>query len=195
MNITKFPSYEWKPRTLTEIYAHQSEELIRIYADGVYDLFHPGHVEQFKQIKAAFPNVYLIIGVCSDSATLKYKGCLPVMNERERLKMINQCRYVDEAYLSPPFFPTMEFVNHLKVDLVAHDALPYNSPTASDCYAIFKACDRFFETLRTPTISTTSLLDRIIKDLERYKQRQLIQLTRKGISKLLFLKFKIVKRQ
>uniref|UniRef100_A0A914PFC8 choline-phosphate cytidylyltransferase n=1 Tax=Panagrolaimus davidi TaxID=227884 RepID=A0A914PFC8_9BILA len=170
-----FSKCEWKPRKLTELYATDSKEIVRIYADGVYDLFHPGHVEQFKQVKAAFPNVYLIIGVCSDADTLKYKGCLPVMNEGERLKMIDQCRYVDEAYISPPFFPTIEFVNSLKADLVAHDSLPYNSPTADDCYAIFKACDRLLETQRTPAISTTSLLNRIIDDLERYKKRQIIR--------------------
>uniref|UniRef100_A0A914R3Y6 choline-phosphate cytidylyltransferase n=1 Tax=Panagrolaimus davidi TaxID=227884 RepID=A0A914R3Y6_9BILA len=164
-----FSKCEWKPRTLTELFASDSKELVRIYADGVYDLFHPGHVEQFKQVKAAFPNVYLIIGVCSDVDTLKYKGCLPVMNEGERLKMIDQCRYVDESYISPPFFPTIDFVN------IAHDSLPYNSPTTDDCYAIFKACDRFLETQRTPAISTTSLLNRIINDLERYKKRQIIR--------------------
>uniref|UniRef100_A0AC34G2Y1 Choline-phosphate cytidylyltransferase n=1 Tax=Panagrolaimus sp. ES5 TaxID=591445 RepID=A0AC34G2Y1_9BILA len=177
MNIENFSPLicKWKPRTLTELYANKSKEIVKVYADGVYDLFHPGHVEQFKQVKAAFSNVYLIIGVCSDADTLKYKGCLPVMNEGERLKMIDQCRYVDEAYVAPPFFPTLNFVNHLKADLVAHDSLPYNSPTTNDCYAVFKACDRFLETQRTPAISTTSLLNRIIDDLERFKNRQIIR--------------------
>uniref|UniRef100_A0A914PG84 choline-phosphate cytidylyltransferase n=1 Tax=Panagrolaimus davidi TaxID=227884 RepID=A0A914PG84_9BILA len=178
MNINDISSSltgEWKSRTLTELYKADTKEVVRVYADGVYDLFHPGHVEQFRQVKAAFPNVYLIIGVCSDADTLKYKGCLPVMNEGECLKMVDQCRYVDEAYFSPPFFPTMEFINYLKADLVAHDSLPYNSPTTDDCYAIFKASDRFLETQRTPTISTTSLLSRIINDLDRYKARQLLR--------------------
>ena len=69
----------------------------------------------------------------------------------------------------------MEFVNYIKADLVAHDALPYNSPTTDDCYACFKSSDRFLETQRTPTISTTSLLSRIIDDLDRFKQRQLLR--------------------
>uniref|UniRef100_A0A914VT12 choline-phosphate cytidylyltransferase n=1 Tax=Plectus sambesii TaxID=2011161 RepID=A0A914VT12_9BILA len=159
------------PITYTQACSGQVDRPIRIYADGVYDLFHHGHAEQLRQAKNAFPNAYLIVGVCGDAASLKYKGGATVTNEEERYQAVRHCRYVDEVYRDPPFFCTFEFLREIKADLVAHDALPYEKSDGGDAYQIFRDVDRFVETQRTEGVSTTDVVQRILSNIDTYRMR------------------------
>ena len=61
---------------------------MRIYCDGIFDLFHKGHLEHFKKIHQYFEvPIHLIVGIISDKIAINYKR-KPVFNENKRLKII-----------------------------------------------------------------------------------------------------------
>ena len=96
---------------------------VRLYADGVFDLFHFGHARLLEQCKNKFPCVYLIVGVTSDYDTITLKG-KPLMNESERAEGVRQCKWVDEVILPCPWQCTLEFMDMHQIDYICHDDLP-----------------------------------------------------------------------
>ncbi|PGH19154.1 hypothetical protein AJ80_04234 [Polytolypa hystricis UAMH7299] len=145
---------------------------VRIYADGVFDLMHLGHMRQLEQAKKAFPDVYLIVGVTSDADTHKRKG-LTVTNEVERAESMRHCKWVDEVIPRCPWVITPEFLDEHQIDYVAHDDLPYNAIEGDDIYAPIKRLGKFLVTQRTEGVSTTGLITKVVRDYENFVSRQL----------------------
>ncbi|XP_068497505.1 choline-phosphate cytidylyltransferase 2-like [Phaseolus vulgaris] len=151
-----------------------SDRPVRVYADGIYDLFHFGHARSLEQAKKSFPNAYLLVGCCSDAVTHKYKG-KTVMTEDERYESLRHCKWVDEVIPGAPWVINQEFLDQHRIDYVAHDSLPYadTSGVANDVYEFVKAVGKFKETQRTDGISTSDVIMRIVKDYNQYVLRNL----------------------
>ncbi|KAL9001148.1 MAG: hypothetical protein Q9169_000331 [Polycauliona sp. 2 TL-2023] len=144
---------------------------VRIYADGVFDLFHLGHMRQLEQAKNAFPNVHLLVGVTGDSETHKRKG-LTVLTGAERTETVRHCKWVDEVIPNCPWVVSPEFLEEHKIDYVAHDDLPYGADEGDDIYSPIKKSGKFLVTQRTEGVSTTGIITKIVRDYEKYIARQ-----------------------
>ncbi|KIV91433.1 hypothetical protein PV10_05974 [Exophiala mesophila] len=144
---------------------------VRVYADGVFDLFHLGHMRQLQQAKTAFPDTYLIVGVTGDAETHKRKG-LTVLTGAERAETVRHCKWVDEVIPSCPWIVTPEFLAKHNIDYVAHDDEPYGADEGDDIYAPIKREGKFLVTQRTEGVSTTGIITKIVRDYEKYIARQ-----------------------
>ena len=157
------------------------ERPIRIYADGVYDLFHYAHALQLRQAKLSFPSVHLIVGVVSSFSCGKHKN-KPVLTSQERYECVRNCRWVDEVLEDAPWVVDQNLIDTLEIDYIAHDDLPYSGIDMEDIYAFVKKQGRFLPTRRTDGVSTSELLGRIV---EVYREGSLDgKLTKIGLEDL-----------
>lgn len=134
---------------------------IRVYVDGVFDLFHYGHVRLFKQVKEYFEtkfpnqNIHIISGVITDEDVMKYKR-KPIMTFDERKEVLESCKYIHQV-VDGELYITDEFLNTHKVDYVVHG----NDSSQSDFYKIPIEKGIMVYLKYTNTISTTNIINRI----------------------------------
>ena len=65
------------------------------YTCGVFDLFHVGHLNLLERCKEQCD--YLIVGMCDDTYVREIKNKEPVINEDDRLRILNALKCVDLA--------------------------------------------------------------------------------------------------
>jgi cytidyltransferase-like protein len=88
-----------------------------IYMDGVFDLFHMGHLEAIRQCAQLGDRV--IIGVTGDQDAAGYKRP-PIVPQDERVAIISSLRDVDKVICPCPLIVTSEFMYSESIDLVVH---------------------------------------------------------------------------
>jgi len=137
-----------------------------IFCNGVFDLFHYGHVAYFKNIKEKYPNSFLLVGILND----KISSCMkrnPYYNEIQRKSLVQSCKYVDKSIILVDKTITMDFINNHKIDLVIHafsSVEEYDTEMVNGIFSIPTKLEKIEVFPYTNGISTTSIVQDIVSN-------------------------------
>ena len=135
---------------------------MRIYIDGIFDLFHFGHLDSFRKCKELFNYTYLIVGIINDKDATNYKR-QPIINEKHRYSIIKNINYVNEIIKDAPLIITKEFMEKNKIDYIVHGFSNENdSNTQNNFFKYPKSINKFIEIEYCGEISTTEIINKIL---------------------------------
>jgi len=81
-----------------------------VFAGGVFDIIHPGHIHTLKSAKAL--GDVLVVSIARNVTALKTKGNPPIHDEKLRQELVSSLKFVDLALLGSEedIFKTVEMV-------------------------------------------------------------------------------------
>jgi len=134
-----------------------------VYLDGVFDLFHIGHLKSIEQCAALGDRV--IIGVTGDQDATGYKR-RPIINEAERSAIVKSLDIVDDIVCPCPLLVTKEFMQKMNIDLVVHGFADKNDRDRQidEFFRVAVEEGKFQEINYYSKKSTTDIISRIKSD-------------------------------
>ncbi|EEP80818.1 hypothetical protein UREG_05660 [Uncinocarpus reesii 1704] len=103
----------------------------------------------------------LLVGVHSDEEILENKGPT-VMTLAERVAAVDACRWASKSIPHAPYVTSLPWISHYGCYYVVHGDDITSDSDGNDCYRFVKAAGRFLVVKRTPGISTTDLVGRML---------------------------------
>jgi len=131
----------------------------RIWIDGCFDFAHHGHAGAMLQARQEGTELY--VGVHSDEEILKHKGPV-VMKLPERVIAVEGCRWCTKVVPNAPYVTDPLVMDQYGCKYVVHGDDITTDADGKDCYQICKDLGRFIVVKRTPNISTTDLVGRML---------------------------------
>ena len=122
--------------------------------DGVFDLFHVGHLDAIKQCSTLGD---VVIGIISDADAKSYKRN-PIIPELQRVELIKSCKYVNEIIFPAPLIVDTQFIQKNNIQRVVHAFADEND---------FQIQKHFFENINlhrieySARINTSSIIQKI----------------------------------
>ena len=137
--------------------------MITVYIDGIFDMFHRGHLECLLKSKNIRPNqeVYLIAGLIDDETAIDYKR-QPICNQDDRYAILSNIRCVDQVIFPAPLNISKAFVKRNKIDIIVHGFSDSKDKEKQDEFT--KEVENIFETIPYYSYSSTTGLINKIKE-------------------------------
>ncbi|MEH0888052.1 adenylyltransferase/cytidyltransferase family protein [Enterobacter sp. UNJFSC 003] len=120
---------------------------------GTFDVFHIGHLNILRRARALGDR--LVVGVSSDALNLHKKARLPVYLQDQRIRIIEELKCVDEVFLEESLELKADYIRRFNAQ-----ALVMGDDWRGRFDHFSPLCDVVYLT-RTPTISTTSIIETI----------------------------------
>lgn len=131
----------------------------KIWIDGCFDFAHHGHAGAMMQARQHGDELY--VGVHNDEDILLNKGP-PVMKLDERMAAVEGCRWCSVSIANAPYVTDYKVMDKYGCKYVVHGDDITTDKDGKDCYAEVKEMGRFIVVKRTPNISTTDLVGRML---------------------------------
>lgn len=136
----------------------------RIYCDGIFDLFHTGHLKHFEKIVNLFDEpIVLIVGVISDNVATKYKR-KPILSQYNRFQIVKSCKYVNEVFITDVLIMDEEFLLNHNIDFVVHGFTSDDREKQKEFFKIPIELGKFKELDYHQGVSTTQLIKKPDKE-------------------------------
>jgi len=72
----------------------------RIMVFGTFDGLHKGHLNFLWQARKLAPKCFIIVSIARDRNVFKIKKKLPVLNEKKRVTLLQNCKLADKVVFS-----------------------------------------------------------------------------------------------
>ncbi|KAI9761165.1 MAG: hypothetical protein M4579_001212 [Chaenotheca gracillima] len=131
----------------------------RVWVDGCFDFSHHGHAGAMLQARQLGKE--LLVGIHSDEAIMEHKGPT-VMTLQERVAAVDACRWSSLPVPYAPYVTSLPWISHYGCQYVVHGDDITSDSNGEDCYRFVKNAGRFLVVKRTPGISTTDLVGRML---------------------------------
>jgi len=133
--------------------------VINVYCDGVFDMLHLGHMNQFRQAMEVSRGTRLFVGVHNDKDCSGYKRP-PIMKEKERYAAVAACKYVYGVIEGAPMVATKEYIDKHKLHIYAVGE-EYTLNPDDHYYKVPRELGMLKGTKRSEGVSTSDIIRRV----------------------------------